>query len=144
MFSSSTTAAVAAVGVNDPKTAGQYSLDRMRVRTRGREATGGSNLIAVLDTGVKADHPDLAGRVVQRSTTSSTTTRNAADDNGHGTWVAGIIAANANDGYGIAGISWTDKILPVKIMSREGTGQHGRPASRAFAGARIRAPTSST
>ena len=47
---------------------------------------------------------------------------NAYDDNGHGTWVAGIIAANANDGYGIAGISWTDRILPVKIMNREGTG----------------------
>ena len=30
-------------------------------------------------------------------------------------------AANANDGYGIAGISWTDRILPVKIMNREGT-----------------------
>ena len=47
---------------------------------------------------------------------------NAADDNGHGTWVAGIIAANPNDGYGIAGISWSDKILPVKIMSGTGTG----------------------
>ena len=50
------------------------------------------------------------------------TDSNAADDNGHGTWVAGIIGAKPNDGYGIAGISWSDKILPVKIMSREGTG----------------------
>ena len=50
------------------------------------------------------------------------TDTNAADDNGHGTWVAGIIAANPNDGYGIAGISWSDKILPVKVMSGTGTG----------------------
>ena len=50
------------------------------------------------------------------------TDTNAADDNGHGTWVAGIIAANPNDGYGIAGISWRDKILPVKVMSGTGTG----------------------
>ena len=113
--------AVAAVGVNDPKTSGQYSLDRMRVRSAWSRSTGGGNLIAVLDTGVKANHPDLAGRVV-RGRDFVNDDRNAADDNGHGTWVAGIIAANANDGYGIAGISWSDKILPVKIMSREGTG----------------------
>ena len=47
---------------------------------------------------------------------------NATDDNGHGTWVSGIIAAKANDGYGIAGISWTDKVMPVKIMDGTGTG----------------------
>ena len=46
----------------------------------------------------------------------------ASDDNGHGTWVSGIIAANANDGIGIAGISWQDLILPVKIMGANGTG----------------------
>jgi serine protease len=113
--------AVASVGVNDPKASGQYSLDQMRVRSAWSRSTGGGNLIAVLDTGVKANHPDLAGRVV-RGRDFVNDDRNAADDNGHGTWVAGIIAANANDGYGIAGISWSDKILPVKIMSREGTG----------------------
>jgi hypothetical protein len=47
---------------------------------------------------------------------------NPTDDNGHGTWVTGIIVAKANDGYGIAGISWSDKVMPVKIMDREGTG----------------------
>ena len=113
--------AIAALAVNDPQTSGQYSLDRMRVRDAWSRETGAGNLIAVLDTGVQFSHPDLAGRVVRgRDFVNDDTS--AADDNGHGTWVAGIIAANSNDGYGIAGIRWSDKIMPVKIMNREGTG----------------------
>ena len=112
---------VAAVPVNDPKTAGQYSLDQMRVRDAWSLSKGGSGVVAVLDTGVQANHRDLAGRVLPGYDFVNGDS-NAADDNGHGTWVAGIIAANANDAYGIAGVSWTDKILPVKVMTREGTG----------------------
>lgn len=111
----------AAVGVNDPQTGGQYSLDRMRVRDAWSLSTGGSNVIAVLDTGVQYGHPDLAGRLLTGYDFVNDDT-DASDDNGHGTWVSGIIAANANDGYGIAGVSWSDKILPVKIMNREGNG----------------------
>jgi subtilisin family serine protease len=113
--------AIAGKAVSDPQTAGQYSLDRMRVRDAWYRSTGGSNLIAVLDTGVQAGHRDLRGRVVRGYDFVNNDT-SAADDNGHGTWVAGIIAANVNDRYGIAGISWTDRILPVKIMNASGTG----------------------
>ena len=113
--------AVAAVSVNDPKTAGQYSLDRMRVRDAWSLSKGGSGIVAVLDTGVQPDHPDLSGRVLPGRDLVNNDS-NAADDNGHGTWVAGIIAAKPNDGYGMAGISWSDKILPVKIMNSSGTG----------------------
>jgi subtilisin family serine protease len=110
-----------AVAVNDPMTANQYSLDQMRVRSAWSASTGGSNVIAVLDTGVQFSHPDLAGRLLPGYDFANDDS-NAGDDNGHGTWVAGIIAANANDGYGMAGISWSDKVVPVKIMNREGTG----------------------
>jgi serine protease len=109
------------VSVDDPMTAGQYSLDRMRIRDAWSLSTGGSNVVAVLDTGVQRGHPDLTGRVLRGYDFVNDDT-SASDDNGHGTWVAGIIAANANDGYGIAGISWSDKILPVKIMNGSGTG----------------------
>ena len=113
--------AVAAVGVNDPMTGGQYSLDRMRVRDAWSLSRGGSGVVAVLDTGVQPDHPDLSGRVLPGRDLVNNDS-DAADDNGHGTWVAGIIAAKPNDGWGIAGISWSDRILPVKIMNSSGTG----------------------
>ena len=74
---------------------------------------------------------------------TSSTTIECPDDNGHGTWVAGIIAANANDGYGIAGISWKDQILPVKIMSAGGTGSTADLAAGIRMG-RTTARTSST
>ena len=112
---------IAAVGVNDPHTGGQYSLDRMRVRDAWSRTKGSSNLVAVLDTGVQSGHRDLRGRVA-KGYDFVNNDGNASDDNGHGTWVAGIIASNANDGYGIAGISWKDRILPVKIMNASGTG----------------------
>lgn len=109
------------VPVNDPSTSGQYSLDRMRVRDAWATVTGARNVIAVLDTGVQFTHPDLEGRLAT-GWDFVNDDRNATDDNGHGTWVSGIIAANANDGYGIAGISWSDIILPIKTMDGQGTG----------------------
>ena len=116
-----TQGSVAAVGVNDPKSGDQYSLDQMRVRDAWSLSPGGSNVVAVLDTGVQFNHPDLAGRLLTGYDFVNDDS-DASDDNGHGTWVSGIIAANPNDGYGVAGISWNDYILPVKIMNGEGTG----------------------
>ena len=110
-----------AVSVNDPRSAEQYSLDRMQVRSAWGLSPGGASVVAVLDTGVQFDHPDLAGRLLTGHDFVNNDT-NASDDNGHGTWVSGIIAANPNEAYGMAGISWNDRILPVKIMGREGTG----------------------
>ncbi|HET6379520.1 MAG TPA: S8 family serine peptidase [candidate division Zixibacteria bacterium] len=113
--------AVASVTVNDPMTDGQYSLDRMWVRTAWGISTGGSNVIAVLDTGVWKGHPDLTGKLVDGYDFVNEDS-NPADDNGHGTWVSGIIAARVNDNYGVAGISWSDKIMPVKVMNERGSG----------------------
>ena len=112
---------VTAVPVNDASTGGQYSLDRMMVRDAWHFTTGASNLVAVLDTGVEFGHPDLQGRLVAGYDFVNND-GDASDDNGHGTWVTGIIAANANNGIGGAGISWSDKVLPVKIMNSSGTG----------------------
>ncbi len=109
------------MGVNDPLTTRQYSLDRMRVRDAWSLTKGGSTVVAVVDTGVQFNHPDLQGRLlggydfVNRDS-------DASDDNGHGTWVSGVIAANPNNGIGTAGITWTNKVLPVKVMDATGHG----------------------
>ncbi|MET9314801.1 S8 family serine peptidase [Kribbella sp. NPDC003505] len=80
----------------------------------------GSQLVAVLDTGVDAGHPDLAGRLVAGYNATSTTRPNPVDDNGHGTMVTGIIAANTNNGVGVASVGWSAKAMPVKVAGANG------------------------
>jgi subtilisin family serine protease len=85
--------------------------------TRGSEKVK----IAVVDTGVDLDHPDLSGRLAEGYNVLE---RNGHpdDDNGHGTHVAGIIAAVTNNAEGVAGITWYNPIMPVKVMNKEGYG----------------------
>jgi subtilisin family serine protease len=90
----------AAVSVNDPGSVNQYSLNHMRVRDAWSLSTGGNKVIAVLDTGVSYVHADLQGRVLPGYNFVAGNT-NARDDHGHGTMVAGIIAANTNNGVAL-------------------------------------------
>jgi len=84
--------------------------------------------VAVIDTGVDAGHPDLAGVVLPGTTilSAQATGCNAdtagTDDNSHGTHVAGVIAADANNGIGIVGIAPNARILPIKALDCTGSG----------------------
>jgi thermitase len=79
-------------------------------------------LVAVIDTGVDYNHPDLVGKVTKGYDFVNGDS-DPMDDMGHGTHVAGIIAAKANNGnYGIAGVSWNAKILAIKALSSSGWG----------------------
>ncbi|GAB2675459.1 S8 family serine peptidase [Kribbella swartbergensis] len=82
----------------------------------------GNQIVAVLDTGVDAGHPDLVGRLVPGYNAVSSTRPNPVDDNGHGTMTLGIIAAAANNGIGVAGVGWSAKAMPVKVLASDGTG----------------------
>lgn len=82
--------------------------------------TGSENVsIAILDSGVQATHPDLVGGVdpgydfVDRD-------GDPADVLGHGTAVAGIAAARANNGLGAAGACWSCRIVPLRVLGLEG------------------------
>lgn len=83
-------------------------------------ATGQGTVVAVIDTGVNAAHPDLTGQVLTGYNALSGSTA-TGDGNGHGTHVAGILGA-ASNGRGIVGIAYDTKILPVKIFDANGYG----------------------
>lgn len=76
-------------------------------------------IVAVLDTGVDASHPDLRGRVLPGKSFVAGETADV-DRVGHGTHVAGLIAARRGDGVGVAGVSSTVRILPVTVMGAAG------------------------
>lgn len=78
-------------------------------------------VIAVLDTGVNWRHEDLVGRTVP-GYNSVRPGAAPADDNGHGTFVAGVAAANTNNRLGLAGVAWNGRIMPVKVLDSQGGG----------------------
>ncbi len=78
-------------------------------------------VVAVLDTGINYKNPDLQGRILEGYNFIHSNSY-PFDDNGHGTAVSGIIAANTNNGIGIAGICKTCKILPIKVLDKNGEG----------------------
>ena len=108
---------------NDTLYAGyQASLAQIGVPAAWDTTTGGAGVaVAVLDTGVDAAHTDLTGRVLAGYDFINNDA-NATDDHWHGTFVAGIIAANGNNAKGIAGICWSCNILPVKVLDQNGSG----------------------
>jgi serine protease len=113
------------------------------------DVTQGSNgvIVAVVDSGILPQHPDLAGRVLSGmdTITDATSARDgggrdsdatdmgtygtaaecggsARNSSWHGTHVAGIIGANGNNGIGIAGVDWRARIVPVRSLGRCGSG----------------------
>lgn len=100
-------------------------------------------VVAVLDTGIDYNHPDLAANVWSAPAGFTATSINGVsvqcpagahglnvvdnscdpfDDNGHGTHVSGIIGAVGNNATGVAGVNWNVQILPCKFLDSQGSG----------------------
>ncbi|MGI5246061.1 FG-GAP-like repeat-containing protein [Dactylosporangium sp. CA-139066] len=113
---------------NDPAYVYNYQgyLNTVRLPQAWDRTKGSTDqIIAVVDSGVDAKHEDLAGRTVAgyNAITNVPTAANAnTDDNGHGTMVAGIAAANTNNGIGVAGVAWNGRVMPVKVLDSQGNG----------------------
>ena len=107
----------------------QWGPQRMDCPAAWDLTTGSPDVIvAITDTGVDYNHPELASKLVLPGYNALDGTSNAQDDFGHGTHVAGIAAAIGNNAAGIAGIAWGVKILPVKVLDSTGSGSNSAVA----------------
>lgn len=78
-------------------------------------------IIAIIDTGCDLTHPDLIGRFTAGYDYVNNDS-DPSDDNGHGTFCAGIAAAATDNQLGIAGFGWGCRIMPVKVLDANGSG----------------------
>lgn len=110
--------------VDDPAvTSGMaWHLDATGARVAWRSSLGASVVVAVIDSGVDASHPDLVGQVassvdcIGAAGAPDGCRAGGTDESGHGTHVAGIIAARADDRLGVAGVAPRARILAVKAL----------------------------
>jgi len=107
---------------NDPSRSIQYAWGKIGAYEGWGYNQGlGSTVIAVVDSGIQLNHPDLDAKIVAGYDYVDDDT--AADDgNGHGTHVAGIAAAETNNGIGIAGTCPNCKLMPVRVLDNSGAG----------------------
>lgn len=106
-----------AIDTDDLYSTRQWELDFINAHSAwGLAKVNGSVSVAVIDTGADLDHPDLASNIV--ATHNSLSSANSVEDQvGHGTHVAGLIAGVANNGLGIAGVSYNAGLVIVKASS---------------------------
>jgi len=114
---------------NDPYY-GEYQWNLRQIHApEAWDLTVGSRqvIIAIVDTGIALDHPDLVDKLVP-GLNLVTPGAPPNDDNGHGTHVAGIAAAATNNALGIAGVDWEARLMPVKVLDQAGGGDVNRVA----------------
>ncbi len=106
---------------NDPGWYQQWNLSKIRADRAWSSSKGSGVVVAIVDTGVDLSHPDLQGRLV--SGIDLVNGGAPQDDNGHGTFMAGIAAAATGNGQGVASVAPSAKIMPVKVLDSDGVGE---------------------
>jgi serine protease len=106
----------------DPFRSRQWSLAAMRVAEAWPVSTGEGVTVAVIDTGVDSQHPDLAANVLSGYDATTGVPGESTDVHGHGTHVAGTIASLTGNGVGVTAVAPDVRILPVKVLSDDGSG----------------------
>ena len=109
---------------SDPAYRRQWGLAAVQASSAWDVTTGASNVVvAVVDSGVDYTPPDLVGQVLSGEGYDLVNDdADAMDDNGHGTHVAGIVAAAMDNGLYGTGLAPGCRILPVKVMDSRGSG----------------------
>ncbi|MGE5719817.1 MAG: S8 family peptidase [Nocardioidaceae bacterium] len=128
-------AAPVAAATNDPLREQQWGLDQIKAEEAWAATTGAGTVVAVVDSGVDLNHPDLRGNLVAGATFSGCKQGQSPCGNGdwrgpdgvgndgdeHGTHVSGIVAAVTDNGIGVAGTAPDAKVMPIKALE-EGSG----------------------
>ncbi len=110
----------AQVTPNDPLFAQQSHLPQIGAIEAWDVTTGAEEIIvAVVDTGVEADHPELTERIVDGWNVYDATD-DFGDEVGHGTSVAGVLAAASDNREGVAGVTWQNPLIAVRVTDEEG------------------------
>lgn len=107
--------------VNDPRYSEQWNLQNINIEAAWQQAKGKGVTVAVIDTGVSAV-TDLQRTEFVEGYDFVNDKKEASDDHGHGTHVAGTIAQSTNNRYGVAGVAYQAKIMPLKVLSAAGFG----------------------
>ncbi|MCC5934227.1 MAG: S8 family serine peptidase [Balneolales bacterium] len=125
---------------NDPLYSTLWGMDRISAPQAWALETGNPEvIIAVLDSGVDYNHPDLAANMWQDengnfgANFAGGNVNNPMDFNGHGTHVAGTVAAVGNNGIGVVGVMWDAKIMAVRVCGTSGCPQSAITQGVAFA-----------
>lgn len=111
----------AALAAPDPLRPLQWNMDLVHADEAHATATGAGVVVAVVDSGVTPSHPDLQGRLRQGIDFVQNDS-DPTDENGHGTHVSGILAADSGNGIGVEGVAPGATILPVRVLDADGAG----------------------
>lgn len=107
---------------NDPYYANQWHHPEIGMPDAWEISQGSAGVtVAVIDTGVRTSLNDFTGRHVAGYDFANDDS-DPIDDHGHGTIVATILAANANNSIGVTGIDWNCQIMPIKALNENNTG----------------------
>ncbi|MBS3909193.1 MAG: S8 family serine peptidase [Actinobacteria bacterium] len=106
---------------NDTNYGVQWALPKIKAPQAWDTTTGNETVVAVVDSGVDYNHPDLSTKVI-KGYDYINNDNDPMDDHGHGTHVAGITGAITNNAQGVAGVSWGAKLLAVKVLNSSGSG----------------------
>jgi subtilisin family serine protease len=111
---------------NDTHYGSQWHYPKIGLPATWDGTTGSSTVIvAVIDTGVELTDAELDSKITTGANAGYDFVNddtNPTDDHGHGTHVAGTIAAETNNGTGVAGVCWACKIMAVKVLDNTGSG----------------------
>ena len=113
---------------NDPYYANGWHLPKIGTPTAWQTSSGRNVVIAILDSGVDPDHPDLASKLVPGWNTYNNNA-DTADVYGHGTKVAGAAAALTNNGIGVAAVASDAQVMPMRVTGTDGWASYSAIAS---------------